>query len=434
MHARYTQDQSSTKALDAPNAPSRITSLSLVPFAVIDFETTGFVPERADRVIEVGIVLTTDDGGIEREWTTLVNPKRDVGASHIHGLRGADLMYAPEFSEIADELLDLVLGRTVVAHNATFDMRFLHAELNRAGYPVDRRPPAFDTMKWSGLLVGPAKLQHACEALGISLIDAHSALADAKATAELVARMAPVGSRHPDWAADVARSAAFAWPIRRHIAPCRVLPRSGTASDGQTWLDTVLSAAWIPGVPEDEASYLLVLDRALLDRHISRSEAAELATAAEQAGLSGTTVGRIHREYLRSLAAEALDDGVVTDDERTDLLAVADALGFNASDVADALTWASGDASPAGSTATFALKPGDRVVFTGEISRPREEWLADIVAEGLASGGITKSTKLVVAADPDSLSGKAAKAREYSIPLVDEETFVRLFADYRDRR
>lgn len=62
----------------------------MMPLAVIDFETTGLVPERADRVVEVGIVLTDDDGGIEHEWTTLVNPHRDVGASHIHSpqLRG----------------------------------------------------------------------------------------------------------------------------------------------------------------------------------------------------------------------------------------------------------------------------------------------------------------------------------------------------------
>lgn len=61
-----------------------------MPLAVIDFETTGLVPERTDRVVEVGIVLTDDDGGIEHEWTTLVNPHRAVGASHIHGpqLRG----------------------------------------------------------------------------------------------------------------------------------------------------------------------------------------------------------------------------------------------------------------------------------------------------------------------------------------------------------
>jgi len=71
-------------------------------FAVIDFETTGLVPERTDRVIEVGIVLVDLDGRMESEWTTLVSPSRDVGASHIHGLTAADLLDAPQFTEVAD--------------------------------------------------------------------------------------------------------------------------------------------------------------------------------------------------------------------------------------------------------------------------------------------------------------------------------------------
>lgn len=57
-----------------------------MPFAVIDFETTGLAPERTDRVVEVGVVLTDDEGRIEHEWTTLLNPHRDIGVTHIHGI------------------------------------------------------------------------------------------------------------------------------------------------------------------------------------------------------------------------------------------------------------------------------------------------------------------------------------------------------------
>jgi DNA polymerase-3 subunit epsilon len=44
-------------------------------------------------------------------------------------------------------------------------------------------------------------------------------------------------------------------------------------------------------------------------------------------------------------------------------------------------------------------------------------------------GGLTKRTRLLVAADPDSQSGKAAKARSYGVPAVTEEAFARLLAD-----
>lgn len=399
-------------------------------FAVVDFETTGLIPERNDRVVEVGLVLVDDKGQIEQEWTTLVNPRRDVGATHIHGLRGGDLLDAPEFGDIADQILSFVIGRTVVAHNASFDMRFLRHELDRAGYAISSRPHALCSMKWSGRLVGPAKLQHVCEALSIELVDAHSAMADARATAKLLARLMRLARREREWIEDSDLSQRYAWPTFQGRTRVQTKARGERKPDTQSWLDSVLSATWVPGIPEDEASYLLVLDRALLDRNISISEAHQLIDAATSAGLSGASVARIHRAYLVSVAEEALADGVVTDAEKADIIAVADALGLTISDVDEAIKSAAGARLKRKSKDSFSLNAGDRVVFTGETSRPRETWVAEIVAAGLTSGGVTKSAKLVIAADPDSLSGKAVKARAYGIPIVNEETFIRMFQEY----
>lgn len=66
-------------------------------------------------------------------------------------------------------------------------------------------------------------------------------------------------------------------------------------------------------------------------------------------------------------------------------------------------------------------------MFAGEMTRSRAEWIADVVAAGLCSGGISKATRVVVAADPDSLSSKAAKARQYGIPIISETAFGRMF-------
>ena len=65
------------------------------------------------------------------------------------------------------------------------------------------------------------------------------------------------------------------------------------------------------------------------------------------------------------------------------------------------------------------------------MNRDRDEWVSTICAAGLASGGISKSTRLLVSADPDSQSGKAAKARQYGIPVVGEAAFEKIFAKYR---
>lgn len=402
-----------------------------MPFAVIDFETTGLLPERSDRVVEVGVVLADDEGRIEEEWTTLINPRRDIGATHIHGIRAIDVLDAPEFADISSHLLSMLAGRTVVAHNASFDMRFLHRELQLAFYELLDRPPALCSMKWAGRMIGPAKLAHCCQALDIDLTDAHSALADARATAQLVEHLLRLCGIDEEWAADVRASARFGWPATGSaIGAARSAPRGSSKPDVYGWLKSVLKAAWIPGSPEDEASYLLVLDRALLGRSISHTEGRQLLGTAEAAGISRDTVGRLHHDYLRSVAQEALADGVVTQEERADLESVAATLGLGAPYVDEALSWAADHTPDRSTTSGFALAPGDRIVFTGEMNRDRDDWVRAIVTAGLASGGVTKSTKLLVAADPDSVSGKAAKARRFGIPVVNESTFARYFDVY----
>jgi hypothetical protein len=69
--------------------------------AVIDLETTGLNPYLNDRIIELGAVVIDQDGAILREFTTLVNPERDIGPTRIHGLRTSDVADAPRFRQVA---------------------------------------------------------------------------------------------------------------------------------------------------------------------------------------------------------------------------------------------------------------------------------------------------------------------------------------------
>lgn len=69
----------------------------------------------------------------------------------------------------------------------------------------------------------------------------------------------------------------------------------------------------------------------------------------------------------------------------------------------------------------MTLQPGDRVVLTGEMTRPRSEFETMLAAFGCeVLAGLTKKTSVLVAADPDSLSGKAKKARQYGTPIRSE--------------
>ena len=103
-------------------------------FAVVDVETTGSRASTGqDRVMEVAVVLVH---GSRREvvFDSLVNPRMFI-PPRIAGLTGISAQMvarAPEFDQVADQLLAVLAGRVFVAHNARFDWGFLTAEMRRA--------------------------------------------------------------------------------------------------------------------------------------------------------------------------------------------------------------------------------------------------------------------------------------------------------------
>jgi DNA polymerase-3 subunit epsilon len=109
---------------------------------------------------------------------------------------------------------------------------------------------------------------------------------------------------------------------------------------------------------------------------------------------------------------------------------VAALLGLDDPDVSHALEEGRRSPGARDGMARFRLRSGDVVVFTGQMSEPREVFERRAAAAGLVVGsGVTKKTALVVAADPESLSGKARKASAYGIPIVAESAFDALLAE-----
>jgi len=169
-----------------------------VPLAVIDFETTGF-EAQADRVVEVGIVCF-HRGEVTRRVNWLVQPGMPIpeSAINVHGITDAMVADAPRFEQIAEELAEVLVGHLPVAYNATFDRRFLHAEMARLDGARRARTPSpaldakvtwVDPLVWVRELMADEKskrLGDICERLGIPLSDAHRAWADAEATGRVL--------------------------------------------------------------------------------------------------------------------------------------------------------------------------------------------------------------------------------------------------------
>lgn len=104
---------------------------------VLDTETTGLAVEKGHRVVEIGCVELIERRPTGRRFQRYLNPQRamDAGASEVTGLSDEFLADKPLFADVLEPFIDFVRGAELIIHNAAFDVGFLNAELNRAGWP-----------------------------------------------------------------------------------------------------------------------------------------------------------------------------------------------------------------------------------------------------------------------------------------------------------
>jgi DNA polymerase III subunit epsilon len=99
---------------------------------VMDFETTGLSPDYGDRAIEIGAVRIENGKVIDR-FQALMNPGRRIDSfiEDYTGITNSMLKDAPPCKEVMAEFADFIDGYNLVAHNASFDKRFLDSELDK---------------------------------------------------------------------------------------------------------------------------------------------------------------------------------------------------------------------------------------------------------------------------------------------------------------
>lgn len=396
-----------------------------MPYAVVDLETTGVFPRR-DRVVEVAVVGLADDGSVVDEYATLVNPERDVGPTSIHGISAGQVLEAPTFAEVAGDVASRLQGRVLVAHNARFDEDFLREEFRRAQVNVGTMV-RLCTLQMAYALEpddGGRSLRDCCSRAGIEECEWHRALDDARATARLFNTYAGRAWREgcKQVSDEIAIASAFPTPawsdapaasgrsLSRHDATAKSTAR-------KHYLGRLIHELTGDDAPTaDEAGYLQILDRALSDRIITPEESQDLIEEARRRGLTPAHTHACHHLYVRGLANRALEDGKVTAAERKDLDLVASLLGVSA-DVLELML------QTVARTGLESLV-GKVACFTGDFGITREEATARAEAKGVVvTDSVTKKTHVLVAADPDSASGKAEKARRYGIPVIGQQEF-----------
>jgi DNA polymerase III epsilon subunit family exonuclease len=165
-------------------------------FVVLDFETTGLRNE--DRIIEIGYVWI-QDGEIKAESSTLVNPGKPISRriTQITGITTEMVADAPEIHEVIEGFAKFLRGKMIVAHNASFDMRFLNNALRRANLDGVRQYVCtmrmFRGYKHAlGIETPGAKLSDLTAYFGLHNDRAHRALEDAQVTGQAFQSMCQV--------------------------------------------------------------------------------------------------------------------------------------------------------------------------------------------------------------------------------------------------
>jgi DNA polymerase-3 subunit epsilon len=216
---------------------------------VLDTETTGFDPLTGHRVVEIGCIELINHVATGNEFHTYLNPERDMPAEAeaVHGLSQVFLSDKPLFSAIADQMLAFVGDSPIIAHNASFDMNFINAELKRIGrapLPGDR---AIDTVtlarrKFPG---AQASLDALCRRFQIdtSARNKHGALLDAQLLSKVYLEL--VGGREPGFALASVETVEAVVVQARNIRPPRPhtpLPEELEAHG--VFIATIKNAIW----------------------------------------------------------------------------------------------------------------------------------------------------------------------------------------------
>ncbi len=184
---------------------------------VMDTETTGLDPFTGDRIVEIGCVELFNHMPTGRTYHQYINPERSmpIEAFQVHGI-GPDLLEPPQepaagaislrdkpvFKEIGQSFLDFAGDAKLVIHNASFDIKFLNAELKWMGLPQIPWEQAIDTLaiarkKFPG---SPASLDALCRRFNIDNANRtlHGALLDSEILADVYLEL--IGGRQPDFA------------------------------------------------------------------------------------------------------------------------------------------------------------------------------------------------------------------------------------------
>lgn len=225
---------------------------------VLDTETTGFDPDSGDRIVEIGCVELENHCTTDNNFHVYLNPERDMPAEaeKVHGLSSAFLADKPLFRDVVDDFLAFIADAPLIIHNASFDMKFLNAELKRLGRETLPFSRAIDSIEIAKRKLPGARysLDDLCKRFDIDLSvrSKHGALLDAELTALVYLEL--IGGRQQNLALSPTDTAVTASIVsyapakmREHALPTRLTTEEEEAHRAFVAKELGKSAVWLNG-------------------------------------------------------------------------------------------------------------------------------------------------------------------------------------------
>jgi len=374
-------------------------------FAVLDFETGGL--GEWEDILEIGVVLLDSNYAIEGEFTTLATSHRRIRNPWAHGIDEPQLEGAPDADVAFAELMSILAGRYVVAHNASFEKRSIiyHAE-QYGSIGSDMEQAVFiDTMPIAQELTGKRKLTAVTEALAIPHLQAHAALSDAAATATLL----QIAAARKSEKLELALSKATPWPTRLQ-APRR-LPTNYRLTSEELFK---LRSAWLEEasygeIETDSALYSELVARYTLNFRLSADEKAALSQVIASEGLSAVAVERAHQVVYATMESVCFPSKHLT--KRKYLLSrLANDLGFQKTE--DDVT---------GNGAGVELLPTNAtLMLSGALSSNQTELQKFYTRKGHTITKKLQEASIVVVGHHDTTNKQVVEARKLGLPVISE--------------
>lgn len=429
-----------------------------LPFAILDCETTG-LDSKKNRILELSVIHWDLISGTKNEWVQRFNPQGSVGATEIHGITDDDVSEMPIFTELAQDIVKMLQGNVLVAHNAKFDLAFLRYELDRSGWKMPY-VNGFCTLQESKYFLphlDRRRLIDCCDAIGVNLEGAHSALGDARATRDLLSYYIDMSVKPVLNSSQInlmKSDMSLAWPTRPTQQPKPfkfVEPKKGSSNksdDFRKFIKDAISGVNMARVIRDvdlngANEYVEKVLEAIEDGLIDSAEQNAIDLISETLELSDEITSKLNRSILREACIQVWLDGSVSTAEREYVTRLSELLKIDSKELgkilkeAEQIRYSEAEVEvkelPLDWSLGEPLYLGDRICFTGGDPVTRYKLETKSVKQGLrVSSSISSKSRLLVA-DGDFSGNKLRDAQEKGIRIVTYSDFDKL-VDYVQRR